>query len=124
MARIGLTLPRSEDLPRKEIVEVVQQAEVLGYDSVWVGESWGRDGFTWLTQLACHTGRIKLATGITTVYSRSPALIGTAGQVAEDIRAYERVGVSHLVLGFRTTDGQQMLRQVERFAAEVRPRLS
>jgi probable F420-dependent oxidoreductase len=51
-------------------------------------------------------------------------LIGSAEQVAEDIRAYERVGVSHLVFGFRTTDGQEMLRQVEKFAAEVRPRLA
>jgi alkanesulfonate monooxygenase SsuD/methylene tetrahydromethanopterin reductase-like flavin-dependent oxidoreductase (luciferase family) len=49
------------------------------------------------------------------------ALIGTAEQVAEDIRAYAQVGVSHLVCGFRTTNGQEMLQQVERFAAEVRP---
>jgi probable F420-dependent oxidoreductase len=50
-------------------------------------------------------------------------LIGSAEQVAEDIRAYERLGVRHLVFGFRTTDGPAMLEQVERFAAEVRPRL-
>src|SRR5919106_2762662 len=48
--------------------------------------------------------------------SRRP-LIGTAEQVAEDIRAYEQVGVSHLVLGFRTTDGQEMLQQGEPVAA-------
>jgi alkanesulfonate monooxygenase SsuD/methylene tetrahydromethanopterin reductase-like flavin-dependent oxidoreductase (luciferase family) len=54
---------------------------------------------------------------------RRRALIGTAEQVADDIRAYAQVGVSHLVLGFRTTDGQEMLQQVERFAAEVRPQL-
>jgi probable F420-dependent oxidoreductase len=52
------------------------------------------------------------------------ALIGTAEQVVEDIHAYEEVGVSHLVLGFRTTNGQEMLQQIERFAAEVRPRLA
>ena len=52
------------------------------------------------------------------------ALIGTPEQVAEDIRSYETVGVSHLVLGFRTTNGQEMLQQVERFAAEVRPQLA
>jgi probable F420-dependent oxidoreductase len=52
------------------------------------------------------------------------ALIGTPGQVVEDIRSYEAVGVSHLVLGFRTTNGQEMLEQVERFAAEVRPQLA
>jgi len=97
MARIGLTLPRSEDLPRKEIVEVVQQAEALGYDSVWVGESWGRDGFTWLTQLACHTSRIKLATGITTVYSRSPALI------AQTVASLDEISEGRLVLGLGTS---------------------
>jgi alkanesulfonate monooxygenase SsuD/methylene tetrahydromethanopterin reductase-like flavin-dependent oxidoreductase (luciferase family) len=51
------------------------------------------------------------------------ALIGTAEQVAEDLHAYAQVGVKHIVLGFRTTDGQEMLQQVERFAAEVKPRL-
>jgi alkanesulfonate monooxygenase SsuD/methylene tetrahydromethanopterin reductase-like flavin-dependent oxidoreductase (luciferase family) len=68
MARIGLTLPRSEDLPRKEIVEVVQEAESLGYESVWVGESWGRDGFTWpnwstTAPLASHCPLCPLRTG-------------------------------------------------------------
>jgi alkanesulfonate monooxygenase SsuD/methylene tetrahydromethanopterin reductase-like flavin-dependent oxidoreductase (luciferase family) len=51
------------------------------------------------------------------------ALIGSAEQVAEDLRAYEQVGVNHVVLGFRTTHGQEMLQQVERFAAEVKPQL-
>jgi coenzyme F420-dependent oxidoreductase len=97
MARIGLTLPRSEDLPRKEIVEVVQQAEALGYDSVWVGESWGRDGFTWLTQLACHTSRIKLATGIATVYSRSPALI------AQTVASLDEISEGRVILGLGTS---------------------
>jgi coenzyme F420-dependent oxidoreductase len=97
MARIGLTLPRSEDLPRKEVVEVVQQAEALGYDSVWAGESWGRDGFTWLTQLACHTSRIKLATGITTVYSRSPALI------AQTVASLDEISEGRVILGLGTS---------------------
>jgi coenzyme F420-dependent oxidoreductase len=97
MAGIGLTLPRSEDLPRQEIVDVVQQAEALGYDSVWVGESWGRDGFTWLTQLACHTSRIKLATGITTVYSRSPALI------AQTVASLDEISAGRVILGLGTS---------------------
>jgi coenzyme F420-dependent oxidoreductase len=97
MARIGLTLPRTEDLPRQEIIEVVQQAEALGYDSVWVGESWGRDGFTWLTQLACHTRQIKLASGITTVYSRSPALI------AQTVAALDEISTGRVILGLGTS---------------------
>jgi coenzyme F420-dependent oxidoreductase len=97
MARIGLTLPRTEDLPRQEIVEVVQQAEALGYDSVWVGESWGRDGFTWLAQLACHTSRIKLASGIATVYSRSPALI------AQTVASLDEISAGRVILGLGTS---------------------
>ena len=50
-------------------------------------------------------------------------MIGTAEQVAEDLRAYEQVGVNHMVFGVRTTNGQEMLQLVERFAAEVRPLL-
>jgi coenzyme F420-dependent oxidoreductase len=97
MVRIGLTLPRSEDLPRQEIVEVVQQADALGYDSVWAGESWGRDSFTWLTQLACHTSRIKLATGIATVYSRSPALI------AQTVASLDEISTGRVILGLGTS---------------------
>jgi coenzyme F420-dependent oxidoreductase len=97
MARIGLTLPRSEDLPRKEIVEVVQQAEAVGYDSVWVGESWARDVFTWLAQLACHTSRIKVASGIATVYSRSPALI------AQTIASLDEISEGRVILGLGTS---------------------
>jgi coenzyme F420-dependent oxidoreductase len=97
MARIGLTLPRTEDLPRKEIIEVVQQAETLGYDSVWVGESWGRESFTWLTQLACQTSRIKLATGIATVYSRTPALI------AQTVASLDELSGGRVILGLGTS---------------------
>ncbi len=97
MARIGLTLPRSEDLPRREIVEVVQQAEALGYESVWVGESWGRDGFTWLAQLACHTKTIKLATGITPVFSRTPALI------AQTVASLDEISEGRVILGLGTS---------------------
>ncbi|HXH09185.1 MAG TPA: LLM class flavin-dependent oxidoreductase [Alphaproteobacteria bacterium] len=97
MARIGLTLPRTEDVPRREIVDIVQQAETLGYESVWVGESWGRDGFTWLTQLACHTHTIKLATGITPVYSRSPALI------AQTVASLDEISEGRVILGLGTS---------------------
>ena len=97
MARIGLTLPRTEDVSRQEIVDIVQQAEALGYDSVWVGESWGRDAFTWLTQLACQTHTIKLGSGITPIYSRSPALI------AQTVAALDEIAAGRVILGLGTS---------------------
>ena len=85
MSAVGLTLPRTEDIPRSQVVEFVQRAEELGYDSIWVGESWGRDLFTVLTQIAVKTSRIKLGTGIATVFSRTPALIGQTAASLDEI---------------------------------------
>jgi alkanesulfonate monooxygenase SsuD/methylene tetrahydromethanopterin reductase-like flavin-dependent oxidoreductase (luciferase family) len=115
MARIGLTLPRSEDLPRKEIVEVVQEAESLGHESVWVGESRGRDGFTWLTQLACHTKTIKLAPGITPVYSRSPALI------AQTVASLDEIAEGRAILGLGTS-GPIVIEELARGPVRADPR--
>ena len=52
------------------------------------------------------------------------SLIGTPEQIAEDIRAYAELGVSHLVFNFRTIHPSEALETVERFATQVRPLLS
>src|SRR5690242_21390783 len=59
-----------------EDVTFVQEAERLGADSVWVAEAWGYDALTPLAFLAALTSRIRLATGIAQLGSRSPALLG------------------------------------------------
>ena len=51
------------------------------------------------------------------------SFVGNAEQVAGDIRQYERMGVSSLVLDFQrqTEDLNEMLDRMERFASEVWP---
>lgn len=69
---------------RERLIQRVQVADDMGVDSVWVPEAWGRDAFTFLTELALKTRRIKLATGIVNVYSRSPAVLAaTAAHIDE-----------------------------------------
>ena len=46
---------------------------------------------------------------------------GSHQQVASDIRAYERLGVSHLALGFGRPTLSEMLGRIELFATEVMP---
>ena len=83
--RIGVNLAIRDDRPRSEVVELVQWMEGLGYDSVWTGESWGRELFTVLTHLACNTSRIKLGAGIANVYSRTPSLLAQSAATLDEV---------------------------------------
>ena len=51
-------------LTSQDQVEIVQEAERLGYDSVWTAEAYGSDAATILGWLAGQTTRIKLGSGI------------------------------------------------------------
>ena len=58
--------------PHENFVEQAQEAERLGFDSVWSAEAWGSDAFTPLAWIGAHTERIKLGTGITQISARTP----------------------------------------------------
>ena len=98
--RLGLTVPYADFIPREMTVAFVKEADRLGYDTLWVPEAYGWDGFTTLTQFACATQRIKLATGIVNVFSRSPALLG---QTAASL---DMISGGRFVLGLGTSGHQ------------------
>jgi F420-dependent oxidoreductase-like protein len=56
----------------RDLIELAQQVEALGFDSIWTGESWSSDAFSPLVWVGAHTSRINLATGIAQVSARSP----------------------------------------------------
>jgi F420-dependent oxidoreductase-like protein len=78
----------------------VEAADRLGYDTVWIAEAYGWDAFTVLTEIACRTERIKLATGIVNVFSRSPALI------AQTAASLDNISGGRFVLGLGTSGHQ------------------
>src|SRR5690349_15212738 len=57
-----------------EQLRVVQEAERLGYDSVWAAEAYGSDAATVLAWLAAGTSKIKLGSAIFQMPGRSPAM--------------------------------------------------
>ena len=61
-----------------EIVQCVQLAEELGYESAWVAEGHGGDQFAILTACALATSTIKLGTSISSVFVRSAPTIAMA----------------------------------------------
>jgi F420-dependent oxidoreductase-like protein len=56
-----------------DLVPLVQEAEALGYDSVWAAEAWGTDAVTVLAWMAALTSRIKVGSAIMQIPGRSPA---------------------------------------------------
>ena len=94
MQRTGVQLATREDGTRRDAVEFAQRVEEIGYETLWVGESWGRDAFAVLTQVGCNTRRLQLGTGIVNVFSRSPALM------AQSIATLDDVAEGRAILGF------------------------
>ena len=61
-------------LTREDQLEIVQEAERLGYDSVWTAEAYGSDAATILGWIAGQTSTIKIASGILQMPGRSAAM--------------------------------------------------
>ena len=98
MPRIAVRLENDPQLTPADSVELAQLAESRGYEMVWVPEGSGRDSLTQLAFLACHTGAVKLATGILPVYYRTPMLTAMSAAGLSDLsqgRFVLGLGVGH-----------------------------
>jgi F420-dependent oxidoreductase-like protein len=71
--KLGLQLGYWQAHPTPGFVEIAQEAERLGYDSVWTAEAWGSDCFSPLCWIGAHTSRIKLGTSVCQLSARTPA---------------------------------------------------
>ena len=71
--KLGLQLGYWQAHPTPGFVELAQEAERLGFDSVWTAEAWGSDCFSPLCWIGAHTSRIKLGTSVCQLSARTPA---------------------------------------------------
>lgn len=86
------------DLER--VLQRVRVADEVGVHSVWVAEAWGRDCFTLLSLIADRTKRIRPATGIVNVYSRTPAAL------AQHFATLDEISGGRMIAGFGTSGHQ------------------
>lgn len=61
----------------KDMIAIAKLADEAGFDSVWNGEFFNRNGLVTLAAVAVHTHRVKVATGIAYAYMRNPVLNAT-----------------------------------------------
>jgi F420-dependent oxidoreductase-like protein len=64
-------------------LDLIQQAERLGFDSVWTAEAYGSDAVTPLAYIAAQTSRIRLGTGIMQLAGRTPAMAAMQAQTVD-----------------------------------------
>jgi len=76
--KLGLVFGYWGAQPRPDFVPLAQEAERLGWDSVWVAESWGNDAFTFAAWIAAHTTRIQIGTGVVQIAARTPTATAMA----------------------------------------------
>ncbi len=70
--------------PWTEVIEKVKIADELGFDSIWLGESWGYELFTSMADLVRATTRIKIGAGIANIYSRTPAVLASTAATLDE----------------------------------------
>ena len=66
-------------------LDLVLEAECLGYDSVWTGEAWGSDTVVPLAWLAAQTKKIRLGTAIMQMPARTPAMTAMTAMTLDAI---------------------------------------
>ncbi len=94
--RLGI-VPFWKSYDRATVLRTAELADDLGYDSIWVPEAWAYEQFQLLTEIALRTKRLRLATGIANVFSRSPGLL------AMSIATLDEISEGRAILGLGTS---------------------
>ena len=81
----------------QEIINRIKVAEEVGVEAVFTAETWGRDQFSLLTQIALQTSKIRLGTGIAPVYGRSPGVLAMTAATLDELSG------GRVVLGLGTS---------------------
>src|SRR6185436_19982988 len=103
-------------LTSQDQLEIVQEAERLGYDSVWTAEAYGSDAATILGWLAGQTSTIKIGSAILQMPARSPAMTAMTAATLDQLSG------GRMLLGIGSSGpqvaegwhGQRFARQLQR----------
>jgi F420-dependent oxidoreductase-like protein len=106
-------------------IERVKLAESLGYESVYVTHIAARDPFVVLSAYAAATERIRLGTGVTPIYARTPVATAQSAATIDEYsggRMVLGVGVSHrpTVEGWYSQKIDKPVREMREYLSTVR----
>jgi F420-dependent oxidoreductase-like protein len=83
--RLGLSLGYWAAGPPPGAAEAIQEADRLGFDSVWTAEAYGSDALMPLAWWGAATTQIKLGTAIVQISARTPAATAMAAMTLDHL---------------------------------------
>ena len=83
--KLGLGMGYWSAGPPPGTLEMVLEAEGLGFDSLWTAEAYGSDALTPLAWYGSHTSRIKLGSGICQMPARTPTAMAMAAMTLDHL---------------------------------------
>src|SRR5215218_6379576 len=103
-------------LTAQDQLDIVREAERLGYDSVWAAEAYGSDAATVLGWIAGQTEQIKIGSAIFQMPARSPAMTAMTAATLDQLSG------GRMLLGIGSSGpqvaegwhGQRFARQLQR----------
>ena len=95
--RLAIRVELDGDVDRERQFAYVRAADEAGVEAVFIPETWGRDVFSLLVQVAERTSRIQLGPGIVNVFSRSPAAL------AQHLATLDEISGGRAIAGFGTS---------------------
>src|SRR3972149_1122277 len=97
LGRFGVW-PSYARVPAAELIDFPRLVEELGYDTLWVNESAGREPFAVLGALARATTRLTLGLGVASIYARDAVAAHAGARTLADLsggRFVMGLGVCH-----------------------------
>ena len=102
--RLGLSLGYWAGGPPPGAAEAIQEADRLGFDSVWTAEAYGSDALMPLAWWGASTTQIKLGTSIVQISARTPAATAMAAMTLDHLSG-GRVNLGLGVSGPQVVEG-------------------
>jgi probable F420-dependent oxidoreductase len=98
IGRVGIWTGVLDAVPSKEAQQAARRLEELGFPTLWIPETVGRDPFVTATLLLSATSRLRIATGIANIYARDALTMANTQRSLEEAfpgRFLLGLGVSH-----------------------------
>ena len=98
LGRVGLWTGAFDGVPSSQASELAAVIEEIGFPTVWIPETIGRDPFITATLLLERTSTLRIATGIANVYARDAVTMANTQRSLEEAfpgRFLLGLGVSH-----------------------------